>query len=178
MSITFARARGRVQPGRFCFWHFPPGDKIENCSAQFLAVCWIVHVEFKLHRLRHGFSMGGPRRGIETQRAVRIEVRRPLAQVVDRVGPHREGRPSRDGPRLSRSWLRLRGEHVHALRVEVEDIATIRLTHRAAAVRGSGRTRRLPIRRKSPPAPRSPSLPRQGETAGRCHNRASHRSPW
>ncbi len=26
--------------------------------AQFLAVCWIAHVEFKVHRLRHGFSVG------------------------------------------------------------------------------------------------------------------------
>jgi hypothetical protein len=36
---------------------FSPGDKIENCSAQFLAVCWIAHVEFKVHRLRDGFSV-------------------------------------------------------------------------------------------------------------------------
>jgi hypothetical protein len=41
----------------FLISHFSPGDKIENCSAQFLAVCWIVHVEFKLHRLRDGFSV-------------------------------------------------------------------------------------------------------------------------
>src|SRR5262249_31409472 len=41
----------------FLLWHFSPGDKSENCSAQFLAVCWIVHVEFKLHRFRHGFSV-------------------------------------------------------------------------------------------------------------------------
>ena len=27
-------------------------------SAQFLAVYWIVHVEFKVHRLRDGFSVG------------------------------------------------------------------------------------------------------------------------
>ena len=39
-------------------WNFPPSDKIENCPAQFLAVCWIVHVEFKLHRLRDRFSEG------------------------------------------------------------------------------------------------------------------------
>ena len=32
-------------------------DKIENCRAQFLAVCWIVRVEFKVHRLRDGFSV-------------------------------------------------------------------------------------------------------------------------
>jgi hypothetical protein len=38
--------------------HLSPGDKIENCSAQFLAVCWIVHVEFKVHRLRDGFGVG------------------------------------------------------------------------------------------------------------------------
>ena len=40
------------------FWHFSPGDKIENCPAQFLAVCWIVHVDFEVHRLRDGFSVG------------------------------------------------------------------------------------------------------------------------
>jgi hypothetical protein len=37
--------------------YISPGDKIENCSAQFLAVCWIVRVEFKVHRLRDGFSV-------------------------------------------------------------------------------------------------------------------------
>ena len=41
----------------FLLWHFSPGDKIENCPAQFLAVCWIVHVEFKIHRFRDGFSV-------------------------------------------------------------------------------------------------------------------------
>ena len=41
----------------FLLWHFSLGDKTENCSAQFLAVCWIVHVEFKVHRLRDGFSV-------------------------------------------------------------------------------------------------------------------------
>ena len=41
----------------FLLSHFSPGDKIENCPAQFLAVCWIVHVEFKVHRLRDGFSV-------------------------------------------------------------------------------------------------------------------------
>ena len=30
--------------GLFFFWHFSPGDKIEKCSAKFLAVCWIVRV--------------------------------------------------------------------------------------------------------------------------------------
>ncbi len=49
----------------FLLSHFSPGDKIENCSAQFLAVCWIAHVEFKVHRLRHGFSVsGGERMGL------------------------------------------------------------------------------------------------------------------
>jgi hypothetical protein len=37
--------------------HFSPGDKIQNCPAQFLAICCIVHVQFKVHRLRHGFSV-------------------------------------------------------------------------------------------------------------------------
>src|SRR6266513_953984 len=41
----------------FLLWHFSFGDKIENCPAQFLAVCWIVHVDFKVHRLRDGFSV-------------------------------------------------------------------------------------------------------------------------
>src|SRR4029450_9189851 len=38
-------------------WHFSPGDEIENCAAQFLAVCWIVRVEFKVHRPRDGLSV-------------------------------------------------------------------------------------------------------------------------
>ena len=41
----------------FLLWHFSLGDKIGNCSVQFLAVCWIVRVEFKVHRLRDGFSV-------------------------------------------------------------------------------------------------------------------------
>src|SRR5205809_6230063 len=41
----------------FLPWHFSPGDKIENCPVQFLAVRWIVHVEFKVHRLRYGFRV-------------------------------------------------------------------------------------------------------------------------
>ena len=32
----------------FLLWHFSPGDKIENCPAQFLAVSWIVCVEFEV----------------------------------------------------------------------------------------------------------------------------------
>jgi hypothetical protein len=42
----------------FLLSHFSLGDKIENCPAQFLAVCWSVHVEFKVHRLRDGSSVG------------------------------------------------------------------------------------------------------------------------
>ena len=41
----------------FLLSHFSSGDKIENCPAQFLAVRWIVRVEFKVHRLRHGFGV-------------------------------------------------------------------------------------------------------------------------
>ena len=41
----------------FLLWHFSLGDKIKNCSAQFLAVCWIVRVDFKVQRLRDGFSV-------------------------------------------------------------------------------------------------------------------------
>ena len=47
----------RIALGELLLSHFSPGDKIENCSAQSLAVRWIVHVEFKLHRLRDGFSV-------------------------------------------------------------------------------------------------------------------------
>jgi hypothetical protein len=41
----------------FLLAHFSPGGKIENCSAPFLPVCWIVRVEFKVHRLRDSFSV-------------------------------------------------------------------------------------------------------------------------
>ena len=45
----------RISTAPFLLWHFSLGDKIENCSAQFLAVCWMVHVEFKVHHpSRHG----------------------------------------------------------------------------------------------------------------------------
>src|SRR5260370_5344129 len=47
----------RISTTSFLLSHFSPGDKIENCPAQFLAVCWIVHVDFKVHRLRDGFSV-------------------------------------------------------------------------------------------------------------------------
>ena len=47
----------RISTKPFLLWHFSPGDKLENCPAQFLAVCWIAHVEFKVHRLRDGFSV-------------------------------------------------------------------------------------------------------------------------
>ncbi len=53
MKITTERSA-------FLLWHFSPGDKIQNCPAQFLAVCWIVRVEFKFQRLRHGFSLATP----------------------------------------------------------------------------------------------------------------------
>ena len=46
----------------FLLWHFSPGDKIENCPAQFLAVCWIVRVEFKLHRAQDIESLKWPSR--------------------------------------------------------------------------------------------------------------------
>jgi len=46
------RERENFSHALFCFRIFLPANKIENCSAQFLAVCWIVRVEFKVHRLR------------------------------------------------------------------------------------------------------------------------------
>ena len=42
------KEKERISTTPFLLWHFSPGDKIENCSAQFLAVCWIVRVEFKV----------------------------------------------------------------------------------------------------------------------------------
>ena len=47
----------RISTMLLLLWHFSPGDKIENCPAQFLAVCWFVRVEFKVHRVRDGFSV-------------------------------------------------------------------------------------------------------------------------
>src|SRR5438552_9875562 len=47
----------RISTMPFLLWHFSPGDKIENCSAQFLAVCWIVRVEFQVQRPRDGLSV-------------------------------------------------------------------------------------------------------------------------
>ncbi len=41
----------------FLLSHFSPGNKIQNCPAQFLAVCWIIHLEFEIHRIRDGFSV-------------------------------------------------------------------------------------------------------------------------
>jgi hypothetical protein len=39
------KEKERISTTSFSLWHFSPGDKIENCPAQFLAVCWIVRVE-------------------------------------------------------------------------------------------------------------------------------------
>ena len=47
----------RISTMPFLLWHFSLGDKTENRPAQFLAVCWIAHVDFKVHRLRAGFSV-------------------------------------------------------------------------------------------------------------------------
>jgi len=47
----------RISTTPFLLWHFSPGDKIENCSAQFLAVRWIVGVEFNVHRPRHAYRV-------------------------------------------------------------------------------------------------------------------------
>jgi hypothetical protein len=37
-------AESTTEGSAFLLWHFSPGDKTENRSAQFLAVCWIVEV--------------------------------------------------------------------------------------------------------------------------------------
>ena len=51
------KEKERISTTPFLLWHFSPGDKIENCPAQFLAVCWIVRVEFKVQRPRDGLSV-------------------------------------------------------------------------------------------------------------------------
>jgi hypothetical protein len=35
---------------------FTFSDKVEKCSAKFLAVCWFVRINFEVHRFRDGFS--------------------------------------------------------------------------------------------------------------------------
>src|SRR5215831_15268670 len=47
----------RVSVTPFLLPPFSLGDKFENCSAQFLAVCWMVHVDFKVQRLRNRFGV-------------------------------------------------------------------------------------------------------------------------
>jgi hypothetical protein len=36
--------------------HFSPSDNTENCSAQFLSVCWIVHVELRTRASNSNFA--------------------------------------------------------------------------------------------------------------------------
>jgi len=57
LQNTCQKENERISIMPFLLWHFSPGDKIENCPAQFLAVCWIVHVELKAYRLCDGFSV-------------------------------------------------------------------------------------------------------------------------
>ena len=61
LQNTCQKENERISTRPFLLWHFSPRHKIENCSAQFLAVCWIVHVEVKVHRLRDGFSVSNTR---------------------------------------------------------------------------------------------------------------------
>jgi hypothetical protein len=63
----------------FLLPHFSPGDKIENCPAQFLAVCWFVRVDFKVHRLRHGFSVSNAL--LSTHRSQRF-----ICHNLDKIG--------------------------------------------------------------------------------------------
>jgi hypothetical protein len=39
------KEKERISTMPFLLSHFSPGDNIENCPAQFLAVCWILRVE-------------------------------------------------------------------------------------------------------------------------------------
>jgi hypothetical protein len=52
--------RERVSIVSFSLSPFSLSDKIEDCSAQFLAVAWIVHVDFKIHRLRDSSCVSNP----------------------------------------------------------------------------------------------------------------------
>ena len=38
------KSQPTTEGSAFLLSHFSPGDKIENCAAQFLAVCWIDRV--------------------------------------------------------------------------------------------------------------------------------------
>ena len=57
LQNAYQKENERISTMPFLLSNFSPGDKIENCSAQFLAVRWIVHFQFKVHRLRDGFSV-------------------------------------------------------------------------------------------------------------------------
>jgi hypothetical protein len=74
----------------FLLWHFSPGDKIENCSAQLLAVCWIVRVELKVHRPRDGVSgLESESKDCETRCLGQSEPMKYWEIIADRL--HAEG---------------------------------------------------------------------------------------
>jgi hypothetical protein len=70
-------------------WHFSRSDKIENCPAQFLAVCWIVRVDFQVHCIRDGFSV--------SQRPAA----RPIAPSAEHLRNPDEGTREPNRPRIA-----------------------------------------------------------------------------
>src|SRR4030095_503030 len=78
----FQKENERISTTPFLLWHFSPGDKIENCSAQFLAVSWIVHVELKVHRTRDGVSV---RNALLLDQSLPAFVGHNLDQIGDRT---------------------------------------------------------------------------------------------
>ena len=83
------------------------------------------------------------------------EPRDPFLTSIRPRGPSRhrtrrtwgEGRPLRDGPRLTCSGFRLRGQHVHVVRLEVEDAATnvLRTTRRQIEARAERESSRYVV---------------------------------
>ena len=78
MARLAGKLNERISTIPFLLRHFSLGDKTENRPAQFLAVCWIVRVEFKLHRFRDGLS-------VSNAPAAR-PIRKVGPQILDRIG--------------------------------------------------------------------------------------------
>ena len=89
----------------FLLSHFSTGDKFENCSAQFFAVCWIVHVEFGRRPLRTAYR----KRAADDEEGHRARVANIRCFAGSRVDNRAAGRhhdcgkesEARDAPLLS-----------------------------------------------------------------------------
>jgi len=80
------KEKERISITPFLLWHFSTGDKIENCSAQFLAVCWTVRIEFKVHR---------PGDGLSVSNALLLDQSLPafIGHNLDKIETERPGHP-------------------------------------------------------------------------------------